>query len=203
MIYPKVLSMICPTQGAPLGSYSTPPASHWEGFPFQAKGLALGFSVTRWRSSSRYRRGIILFLQIVFANFPCHILNVVCLPVHHSGIVFKILIVMQSRNQQHIIHFFNKPFAVVSHQCSCAAEAPREPQQAAAEVAVEEKSEPQAEKPEVSGQEVRAEVEAVLRQLPACTSREAADEVALAFCYVNSKGARRRLVNTLPLTWWP
>ena len=69
----------------------------------------------------------------------------------------------------------------------------------AAEVATEERSEPKAEKPEMSGQEVRAEVEAVLRQLPACTSREAADEVALAFCYVNSKGSRRRLVRPPPL----
>ena len=90
---------------------------------------------------------------------------------------------------------------VLSHQCSSAAEAAREPQQAAAEAATEEKLEPKAEKAEMSGQEVRAEVEAVLRQLLTCTSCEAADEVALAFCYVNSKGARRRLVRPLPLTF--
>lgn len=47
---------------------------------------------------------------------------------------------------------------------------------------------------EPSGAEIKAEVEAVLRQILACGSRESADEAALAFCYVNSKGARKRLV---------
>ena len=37
-------------------------------------------------------------------------------------------------------------------------------------------------------------MEAVLACLPGLTHREAADEVAVNFCYVNSKGARRRMV---------
>jgi hypothetical protein len=37
-------------------------------------------------------------------------------------------------------------------------------------------------------------VEALLACLPNLTSREACDEVAVNFCYVNSKGARKRMV---------
>ena len=40
----------------------------------------------------------------------------------------------------------------------------------------------------------RAEVDAVLACLPGLTCREACDDVAVSFCYVNSKGARKRMV---------
>ena len=47
---------------------------------------------------------------------------------------------------------------------------------------------------EVAGRAKRAEVEALLACLPSLDSREACDEVAVNFCYVNSKGARKRMV---------
>ncbi len=40
----------------------------------------------------------------------------------------------------------------------------------------------------------RAELEAVLARLPALDSAAACDELAVAFCYVGGKAARRRLV---------
>lgn len=46
----------------------------------------------------------------------------------------------------------------------------------------------------------RAEVEAVVACLPTLGSREECDEVAINFCYVNSKGARKRMVRTQLLT---
>ena len=45
-----------------------------------------------------------------------------------------------------------------------------------------------------AAKETRAEVDALLARLPALDSRAACDELAVAFCYVNSKAARRRLV---------
>ncbi|KAL6779603.1 UPF2 [Auxenochlorella protothecoides x Auxenochlorella symbiontica] len=41
------------------------------------------------------------------------------------------------------------------------------------------------------------ELQAMLARLPVCVSREEADEAALAFCYAQSKAARKRLVRTL------
>ena len=46
----------------------------------------------------------------------------------------------------------------------------------------------------MAGRAARAEVDAVLACLPGLTGREACDDVAVGFCYVNSKGARRRMV---------
>lgn len=47
---------------------------------------------------------------------------------------------------------------------------------------------------EVAGRAKRAEVEALLACLPGLDSREGCDELAVNFCYVNSKGARKRMV---------
>lgn len=41
------------------------------------------------------------------------------------------------------------------------------------------------------------ELQAMLARLPVCVSREEADEAALAFCYAQSKAARKRLVKAL------
>ena len=46
------------------------------------------------------------------------------------------------------------------------------------------------------GQDLRGEVLEAIEKLKNCTSQEAADEAALAFCYVNSKSARKRLVRS-------
>lgn len=45
-----------------------------------------------------------------------------------------------------------------------------------------------------AAKDARAEVDALLARLPALDSRAACDELAVAFCYANSKAARRRLV---------
>lgn len=42
----------------------------------------------------------------------------------------------------------------------------------------------------------RGEMDALLTRLPTLDSRVACDELAVAFCYINSKAARRRLVGT-------
>ena len=42
----------------------------------------------------------------------------------------------------------------------------------------------------------RGEMDAVLARLPTLDSRMACDELAVAFCYINSKAARRRLVGS-------
>lgn len=42
--------------------------------------------------------------------------------------------------------------------------------------------------------DARAELEAVLARLPSLDSAAACDELAVAFCYVGGKAARRRLV---------
>jgi len=46
--------------------------------------------------------------------------------------------------------------------------------------------------------DVKGEVLAAISQIRNCTSQQGADDAALAFCYVNSKGARRRLVSPPP-----
>ena len=56
------------------------------------------------------------------------------------------------------------------------------------------KEDPAAAASGAAGAEARGEALAVIERLPACGTQEDADEFALAFCYVNSKGARRRLV---------
>ena len=45
-----------------------------------------------------------------------------------------------------------------------------------------------------AAKDARAEVDALLARLPALDSRAACDELAVSFCYINSKAARRRLV---------
>ena len=42
---------------------------------------------------------------------------------------------------------------------------------------------------------MRGEVSEVMERIKNCSSQEATEEAALAFCYVNSKGARKRLVS--------
>ena len=46
------------------------------------------------------------------------------------------------------------------------------------------------------GQDVRGDVLEAIERIRNCSSQEATEEAALAFCYVNSKGARKRLVST-------
>ncbi|KAK9825703.1 hypothetical protein WJX81_008105 [Elliptochloris bilobata] len=48
-----------------------------------------------------------------------------------------------------------------------------------------------------AAKDARAEVDALLARLPTLDSRLACDELAVAFCYVNSKAARRRLGRAL------
>jgi hypothetical protein len=55
------------------------------------------------------------------------------------------------------------------------------------------------------GKSSRAEVDAVLACLPSLSSREECDEVTVNFCYVSSKGARKRMVwciQAQPLAIW-
>lgn len=51
--------------------------------------------------------------------------------------------------------------------------------------------------PEAAARPGRAEVEAVMACLPTLSGREDCDELAVNFCYVNSKGARKRMVGPL------
>lgn len=47
-----------------------------------------------------------------------------------------------------------------------------------------------------AGHDARGETEEAVEQIRNCTNRQSADDAALAFCYLNSKGARRRLVRS-------
>jgi regulator of nonsense transcripts 2 len=50
-----------------------------------------------------------------------------------------------------------------------------------------------------AGEEARepSQLDLLLARLPGCVSKELADEVAVAFCYLQNKGARRRLARAL------
>ena len=50
-----------------------------------------------------------------------------------------------------------------------------------------------------AGEESRepSQLDLLLARLPACVSKELADELAVNFCYCQNKGARRRLVRAL------
>ncbi|BDA48017.1 Regulator of nonsense transcripts 2 [Coccomyxa sp. Obi] len=50
---------------------------------------------------------------------------------------------------------------------------------------------------EVSGRAGRAEVDALVECLPTLCSREECDDLAVNFCYMNSKGARKRMARAL------
>ncbi|CAL8462985.1 g2519 [Coccomyxa elongata] len=50
---------------------------------------------------------------------------------------------------------------------------------------------------EVSGRAGRAEVDAMVECLPTLCSREECDDLAVNFCYINSKGARKRMARAL------
>ena len=43
------------------------------------------------------------------------------------------------------------------------------------------------------------EIDAAIQRILNCSSTDRADEAAIAFCYINSKGARKRLVLIPPL----
>ena len=49
----------------------------------------------------------------------------------------------------------------------------------------------------LGGAKTKAALDALLAQLPKCISRELCDELSVNFCYLNSKGARKRLIRTL------
>ena len=51
--------------------------------------------------------------------------------------------------------------------------------------------------PDAAARPGRAEVEAIVACLPTLSSREECDELAVNFCYVNSKGARKRMVGPI------